>query len=151
MPATAAGMGEAAVASLKAHNAVGKVQFVAFDSFDGMDEAFDEGLCCGLATAHHADPFYAFMVLYNAMAGNRLTEEKVNLSLNYMVVTSAETCKELSEYVLNDKYDLYSSEEIMKFTKEGNPELTIEDIQEEMNQYTLENVVSRIKTREGIE
>ncbi len=151
MPGTAAGMGEAAVASLKAHNAVGKVQFAAFDSFDGMNEAFDEGLCCGLATAHHADPFYAFMVLYNAMAGNRLTEEKVNLSLNYMVVTSAETCTELSEYVLNEKYDLYSSEEIMKFTKEGNPELTVEDIQEEMNQYTLENVVSRIKTREGIE
>ena len=91
------------------------------------------------------------MVLYNAMAGNRLTEEKVDLSLNYMVVTSAETCTELSEYVLNEKYDLYSSEEIMKFTKEGNPELTVEDIQEEMNQYTLENVVSRIKTREGIE
>lgn len=147
LPGTAAGMGEAAVASVKSNGKVGDVKLAGFDSFEGMDGAFDDGILCALATAHHADPFYSFMVLYNAMAGTPLSEEQVELHLNYMVLTDAETCSELKEYILNPEYDLYSSDEILQFTKAENPDFDIDALQKEMDQYTLENVVERIKNR----
>jgi ribose transport system substrate-binding protein len=147
MAGSAGGMGEAAVTTVKSHNAVGKMKIGAFDSFGGMDAAFQEGILTVLATAHHADPFYAFIVLFNAINGHRLTEEKVNLDLNYMVLTDAETCVQLSEYVLNPKYDLYSPEEIKKFSVAENPSFTLQALKEEMDRYTLENVVTRIKSR----
>lgn len=147
MVAFAGGMGESAVAAVKSHNAVGKITMAGFDSFTNMQEAFDEGIVCAVATAHHADPFYAFLVLYNALSGHRLSAEQEKITLEYVLVTNSDECKLLNDYLLNEAVDLYTEEEIKNMTVEGNPDFTLDMLKAEMGHYNLEDIMERIETR----
>ena len=108
-----------------------------------MEEGFADGHLVGITGGHSVDALFTFMMVYNAVTGTPLAEEPQQLYNNYIFVTSAEDCENYEKYIDNPDNWVYSAEEIRSMAKVYNPDFSLEELQEIMSNYTLEDVVAR--------
>ena len=125
----------------------GEVQLASFDVWNGMAEAFESGSLACAVGGMSPDALFSFMVLYNAVIGMRMQEEPVALKQNYIYVTSAEECAIYEQYIDNPDYMVYTAEEIQQMSRAINPDFTLEDMEQIMADYTLENIIEKIDSR----
>ena len=83
------------------------------------------------------------MMLYNKVVGTPLSDEVEWLNQNYIFVTSAEECDGYEKYIDNPDYMIYTADDIRAMSKAHNPDFTIEELRQIMEEYTLENVVAK--------
>ena len=143
----ATGQGEVMINTLNSMAPDGKVKLASFDVWAGMSEAFESGSLACAVGGMSPDALFSFMVLYNAVIGQRLSEEQVALRQNYIFVTSAEDCAIYEKYIDNPDYMIYTAEEIQQMSRAINPDFTLEDMEQIMADYTLENIIEKIDSR----
>lgn len=123
----------------------GQVQLATFDVFDGMDAAFQDGtLACAVA-GMSPDALFSFMVLYNAVIGTPLTDEQVELSQNYIYITSPEDSEAYEKYIDNPDFMIYTAEDIQAMSRANNPDFDIEALRQIMADYTMENIIEKVE------
>ncbi len=132
------GLGEGAANLLSGLSDPGSVKLASFDVFDGMSEAFDEGILVCAAGGVNPDALFSFMVLYNAVDGNRLSEDVTELYQNFLLVTSSEECSLFEKYVGDTDYQIYTDEQIKNLAVRFNPDVTLEDYKALMELYSIE-------------
>ena len=137
------GMGETILNTLRSIDPEAKVPLATFDTFEGMEEGFADGHLVGITGGHSVDALFTFMMVYNAVTGTPLAEEPQQLYNNYIFVTSAEDCENYEKYIDNPDNWVYSAEDIRSMAKVYNPDFSLEELQEIMSNYTLEDVVAR--------
>ena len=141
------GQGEVMINLLNSLAPNGEVQLASFDVWNGMAEAFESGSLACAVGGMSPDALFSFMVLYNAVIGMRMQEEPVALKQNYIYVTSAEECAIYEQYIDNPDYMVYTAEEIQQMSRAINPDFTLEDMEQIMADYTLENIIEKIDSR----
>lgn len=137
------GIGEA-IGSTLATMAPEGAQYACFDTYDGMQDAFDNGYLAVVCGGQAPACVYLFSMLYNAMDGAPLTETGEELLMTYMFIRNAEESANYYEYIDNPDTPLYSADEIRAMTVRYNSEFTWEDLQGIMADYTYENMVGKI-------
>lgn len=140
---TAAGDVNAICSALEESGRGGEVKFVSIDSDVGTEEYFDKGiLTATLGNENSIDSFVATALLVNAVQGNRLNQEPVDICIPAITLTSGEDLRMDTEYVIGEA-GLYPQEYIQQhFLKSCNPDVTLESVMEEINQYSPAYIAS---------
>lgn len=113
-----AGVGEAIISTLEGSGReVGSIKVATFDTFDGNKEAFEKGWLATSCGGYTPECLVSFLSLVNRVKGNAAPESPMKLSLNPILITSAEEMDTFSAYVDNPEIQLYSDEDILNMVQ----------------------------------
>lgn len=139
------GAAEAAYNRIKAVSGAGSIKLAMLDVPTDAEEMFEDGtLICTCSTIYPLN-IYALAILYNYANGTPLGEEPVYLTQPSLLYTCVEDITEIDAYASNPDYHLWSEEDIKALTKEVNPDVTEEDYQALMDEWSTEWIRERIE------
>jgi len=130
---------------VESEDVLGKVNVVSFDHpATGIEEMFASGAFIGMASGGYVDPLFSFIILYNYLQGTPLSDEPIELFMDYVIVTSYDEAVSFAKYY-NSDFLVYTQEEIKMMTKYYNPDFTLEDLQQIVLDYSIQDVISRFE------
>jgi ABC-type sugar transport system substrate-binding protein len=134
-----------AIQAIKQYDKVGEI-FVGSidfpDKLESTETAFEEGILAGICGGHFPDPMFTSVVLYNYITGTPLADENISMKLNFIYLHSIEDVKNYYEYFEGDE-PVFNKEEVNQMLKSSNTDFTLEQLQEIMDEYSLESVMER--------
>lgn len=143
------GMADITANTLRAHQAsTGKsVGFVTFDTFEGMSQAFSDGILYGAVGGQAPLCLHAFAALYNAMDGHPLSENKVGLKFPFLVLSSSDDLAVFEKYYNNTEVQIYDESIIKSMIYRFNESVTISTLEGLSNAYSMEWIKEQIDSR----
>lgn len=141
--ASSIGAGETVMNTLKTMTEPGAIKVGTFDTFEGMEAAFESGYLVYVAGGDGIESLFDFCVLYNAVDGTPLSDGTVIFKTTQIEVKSYEDSISYSKYINNPNYQLFTKEEIQGMCKRYNEEASVELVNDYVNNFTLEWVIER--------
>lgn len=133
-----AGVGEAIISTLQGSGRPkGSVKLATFDTFDGNQQAFEDGWLATACGGYTSECLVAFVALVNRLRGNVASDKVFPLSLSPILITSAEEMDTFSKYVDNPEVQLYSDDTIRSLV---GPDVKPEDYQKVLDEWSIEFV-----------
>ena len=101
-----------AIAGIEARGLTGKIAVVSTDFLPDLDVKLQTGAMAAESGGHYADPFFAFLMVYNAIKGNypTSTEGFYDMVFPYMFVASPEDYANYAEYFTGAELPYYEDE-----------------------------------------
>ena len=101
-----------AIAGIEALGLTGKIAVVSTDFLPDLAERLTDGSMAAESGGHYADPFFAFLLVYNAIKGNyeTSTEGFYNMVFPYMFVASPDDYANYAEYFTGSELPYYADE-----------------------------------------
>ena len=112
---------------------------VSTDFLPDLDAKLESGAMAAESGGHYADPFFAFLLVYNAIKGNYETSEDgfYDMVFPYMFVDSPESYANYAAYFTGDQLP-YTADEIKALA-----ELSYDDLAAACAALSVEDVVAR--------
>ena len=120
----------------------GEILLNCYDPNDDAYDAFLDGTLSYATTGTCADSMIAFVLLYNAMTGNKMVQEDgspASINMKYLFCTSAEDFETAMNYCSADN-PAYTYEELQPFI---GPDASYADLKAYAEQFSLEDIVAR--------
>lgn len=126
---------EGALAAIKAKGLVGKIHVASTDFTTNLEQQLRDNEISAMSGGHFADPFFSFIMVYNAIRGhyNRPADDYLEVIFPMMFVASADDYRAFNEYFIESLP--YTAEEIVEIAngdfellKETAAKLSIEDV-----------------------
>ncbi len=101
-----------AIAGIEARGLTGKIAVVSTDFLPDLDVKLQTGAMAAESGGHYADPFFAFLLVYNAIKGNyeTSTEGFYDMVFPYMFVASPEDYADYAQYFTGAELPYYEDE-----------------------------------------
>ena len=101
-----------AIAGIEAKGLTGKIAVVSTDFLPDLDVKLQTGAMAAESGGHYADPFFAFLMVYNAIKGNYevKTDGFYDMVFPYMYVDSPESYANYAEYFTGEELPYYADE-----------------------------------------
>lgn len=132
------GVGDAIMSALNGSGKEpGSIKVAAFDTFDGNQEAFEQGWLSVSCGGYTTECLVAFLALVNRVQGNVIQDGVFEMTLSPLLITSAEDMEIFSQYVDNPDVQLYSDELIQSLV---GPDVTVEDYQAVLDDWSIDFV-----------
>jgi len=143
------GIADITANTLRAHKAsTGKtVGFMTFDTFDGMSQAFADGILYGSVGGQAPLCLHALSAIYNAMDGHPLSEGKVGLKFPFLVLSSSEDLTVFEKYYNNTEVQIYSEELVKSMMYRFNANVTLETLTGLSEAYNMTWIKNEIDSR----
>lgn len=120
----------------------GKILFTTTDFYDGQTEQLQSGTLSAISGGHWCDPFFAFMLAYNTVAGAFNDEQlPIELPLDMIYLTSYEDALEFSKWF--EESLPYNADEIKAMSFIHNPDFKLENFIETAKALSLQDVMER--------
>lgn len=145
MSSASGGGGETVINTLGSLTQPGKIKVASFDTFEGMEQAFENNWLTALAGGIEIQSLFDFILLYNAVDGTPLSDTYTVLLQKFIYITSAEDCANYAKYISNPDYMIYDADTIRSMAKRYNPDASLDTIHALMDAYSLESVVAAAK------
>ena len=128
-----------AIAAIEGLGLTGKIDVVSTDFLPDLDAKLASGAMAAESGGHYADPFFAFMLVYNTIRGNyeTSTEGFVDMVFPYMFVDSVEAYANYAEYFTGEEMPYYADEIIAM------ADYTVEELAAACAALSVEDVVTR--------
>lgn len=128
-----------AIAGIEAKGLTGKIAVVSTDFLPDLDAKLESGAMAAESGGHYADPFFAFLMVYNAIKGNYPTSEDgfYDMTFPYMFVASSEDYANYAAYFTGDQLP-YDADEIKALA-----DLSYDDLAAACAKLSVEDVVAR--------
>ncbi|MCF0228116.1 MAG: sugar ABC transporter substrate-binding protein [Parasporobacterium sp.] len=120
----------------------GEVMLNCYDPNDDALYAFEDGTLSYATTGTCADSMIAFVLLYNAMTGNKMVQEDgsaASINMRYLFCQSAEDFQAAMDYCSAD-HPAYTLEELTPFI---GPDASFADLKAFAEKFSLEDVQAR--------
>lgn len=132
------GVGEAIMSALNGSGKEpGSIKVAAFDTFDGNQEAFDQGWLSVSCGGYTTECLISFLALVNRVQGNVIQDGVFEMTLSPLLITNSEEMQIFSQYVDNPDVQLYSDELIQSLV---GPDVTVEDYQAVLDDWSIDFV-----------
>lgn len=132
------GVGDAIMSALNGSGKEpGSIKVAAFDTFEGNQEAFDQGWLSVSCGGYTTECLISFLALVNRVQGNVIQEGVFEMTLAPLLITSAEDMEIFSQYVDNPDVQLYSDDLIKSLV---GPDVTVEDYQAVLDNWSIDFV-----------
>ena len=143
------GMADITANTLRAHkNSTGKtVGFVTFDTFEGMSQAFSDGILYGAVGGQAPLCLHALSALYNAMDGHPLTTGKLGLKFPFLVLSNSEDLDVFEKYYNNTEVQIYDEAIIKSMMYRFNNAVTLDTLTDLSTSYSMEWIKEQIDSR----
>ena len=128
-----------AIAGIEAKGLTGKIAVVSTDFLPDLDKKLEEGAMAAESGGHYADPFFAFLLVYNAIKGKYATSEDgfYDMVFPYMFVDSPESYAAYAQYFTGTELP-YNADEIKALA-----ELSYDDLAAACAKLSVDDVVAR--------
>ena len=128
-----------AIAGIEALGLTGKIAVVSTDFLPDLDVKLETGAMAVESGGHYADPFFAFLMVYNAIKGNYevSTDGFYDMVFPYMFVASPEDYANYAQYFTGEELPYYG-DEIAALA-----ELSYDDLAAACAALSVEDVVAR--------
>jgi len=128
-----------ALAGIEGKGLTGKIAVVSTDFLADLDAQLASGGMAAESGGHYADPFFAFLLVYNAIKGNYpvSTEGFYDMTFPYMFVASSEDYTAYAQYFTGDQLP-YTADEIKELAG-----LSYDDLAARCAQLSVADVVTR--------
>ena len=128
-----------AIAGIEALGLTGKIAVVSTDFLPDLDVKLETGATAAESGGHYADPFFAFLMVYNAIKGNYevSTDGFYDMVFPYMFVASSEDYANYAQYFTGEELPYYG-DEIAALA-----ELSYDDLAAACAALSVEDVVAR--------
>ena len=128
-----------AIAGIEGLGLTGKIAVVSTDFLADLDAQLECGGMAAESGGHYADPFFAFLMVYNAIKGEYATSEEgfYDMVFPYMFVASPEDYAAYAEYFTGSELPYYT-EEIQELAG-----LSFEDLSARCAELSVADVVAR--------
>ena len=128
-----------AIAGIEAKGLTGKIAVVSTDFLPDLDKRLEDGSMAAESGGHYADPFFAFLLVYNAIKGNYETSEDgfYNMVFPYMFVDSPESYAAYAQYFTGTELPYYA-DEIKELA-----EMSYDDLAAKCAELSVDDVVAR--------
>jgi len=128
-----------AIAGIEGKGLTGKIAVVSTDFLPDLDVKLQTGAMAAESGGHYADPFFAFLMVYNAIKGNYevKTDGYYDMVFPYMFVDSPEAYANYAEYFTGEELPYYD-DEIVKLAG-----LSYDDLAAACASLSVEDVVAR--------
>lgn len=139
------GMAEGIFKGLENMGRLGTVPIGMLDQSATMADDLEAGYAVIGHIGQYVDPGFSFAILLNAVAGTPLSEDKIELKDQYIVLRSAEDAANYAAIVENfaeHKY-AFTGDEFKQFIKVFNPDATLDTIQAAATAYSVDDVLAR--------
>lgn len=138
----AGGGGDTLIGGLAAIDGLGltgTIQVASTDFLPDLDEQLAKGAMSVESGGHYADPFFAFMMVYNTVKGKYETSEDgfYEMIFPYMYVASSEDYAKYAEYFTGDALP-YTADEIKAMA-----DYSFDELNETCESLSVEDVVTR--------
>lgn len=140
-----AGSGTYASSAIAAFKEAGKEKYFvgAFDYYDQMGQDLASGDLTIINGGHMVTGTFSALMAINAYFGTPLSSEKYQIVIPYLVLKSKEDYDLYKQFASEGA--AYTSEELQQFLVTYNPEMTMENFQEQVAKWSVDD----IKTRKG--
>jgi ABC-type sugar transport system substrate-binding protein len=141
-----AGAGSQSPSLAAAMREAGKNKFYigAFDYFDQMGDELKDGALTIINGGHMVTGTFSALMAINAYFDTPLSEDKYMVTIPYLTLSSYEDYEAYIQYASQGA--AYTSEELQKYLKVYNPDLTLESFQEGVSKWSIAD----IKERKGV-
>ena len=129
------------VSAMEANGVEDKISLSCIDFHEFQTDYLKSGILDGIIGGHVVGPFYSLILIANIMNGTPLTEDKVIVEDKFIELSSHEDALIWDEY--GNTGNIYSSDEIEQMMVVNNPDYTIDDFMKMIEDYSLEDIVSR--------
>ncbi len=140
------GGGENTLGAISSIRNAGRTEDTLFATTDFVPDQLEmlkKGEIDAISGGHWVDPFFQFMLLYNAASGHPLTDEPIaEVIVNYLFITSEEMQMQYDEWIGGDSLP-YNDEEIRNLAVKYNPDMDFETLLKWADAYSIEDVMSR--------
>ena len=139
-----AGSGSQTTAIASAFEEAGKSDYVigAFDYFDSMGEMLQDGSLKVINGGHMVTGTFSAVMGINALFGTPLSEEKYEIVIPYLTLTSYEDYEAYIQYASEGA--AYTSEELQQNCfPVFNPDVTLESFQEFVSNWSVDDIIAR--------
>ena len=128
-----------AIAGIEALGLTGKIAVVSTDFLPDLDVKLQTGAMAAESGGHYADPFFAFLMVYNAIKGNYpvATDGFYDMVFPYMYVASPEDYANYAKYFTGSELPYYN-DEIVSLAG-----LSYDDLAKACATLSVEDVVAR--------
>jgi ABC-type sugar transport system substrate-binding protein len=136
--ATGAGVHEAVAKAIEDAGRVDNVKMATIDFPDSMSELFEKGVlvtCSGLPSWGY-DPYMSFVLLANTCMGTPVSDDKVTLTCSMFDINDKETADKWLNKFGDASTLYYTVDEMKELIKAKNPELTAENLQLKMVEFS---------------
>ena len=139
------GVGTTVINTLSGLGEKGFFKVAGFDTYSGMKQDFEDGWLVGMAGGCGPDGLFSFICLYNAVDGTPLSDDTIWLIQKMVTVTNAEDCDVYEAYVDNADHLLYDDDTLKSLVGKYNPDVSLEDVEALMDQYSIEWIKSTVE------
>ncbi|MFR8317677.1 MAG: sugar ABC transporter substrate-binding protein [Catenibacillus sp.] len=141
---TATGDVNAIATAIENAGKAGEVKYITVDTEDGSEAFFETGtITATLSDLLVMDSVLASSLLVNAILETPVAQETPEIVLKYSLVENSEQLEQFYEYIACDT-PIYTDEEIKSLLlKTTNPNLTLEDLQEMADNFSVSEVAER--------
>jgi ABC-type sugar transport system substrate-binding protein len=138
-----AGSGTNSVSIAQAFKDAGKDKFYigAFDYFDQMGDMLQNGELTIVDGGHMVTGTFSALMTINSYFGTPLSDGKVTLTIPYLSLKSYDDYLAYKQYASEGA--AYTSEELQQFLKVYNPDLTLEEFQQKVSQWSIDDIKAR--------
>ena len=128
-----------AMAAIENLGLTGEIQVASTDFLPNLDELLESGAMSVESGGHYADPFFAFLMVYNAITGKypTSTDGFYEMIFPYMFVASPEDYAAYGEYFTGDELPYYP-DEILALA-----DMSYEDLAQACADLSVQDVVDR--------
>ena len=128
-----------AIAGIEGLGLTGKIAVASTDFLPDLDVKLETGAMAAESGGHYADPFFAFLLVYNAIKGNYPTSEDgyYEMIFPYMFVDSPESYAAYAQYFTGTELP-YTADEIKALA-----ELSYDDLAAACAALSVDDVVAR--------
>lgn len=128
-----------AIAGIEAMGLTGKIAVASTDFLPDLDVKLETGAMAVESGGHYADPFYAFLMVYNAIKGNYEvpTDGFYDMVFPYMFVDSPESYANYAAYFTGTELPYYADE------IKALAELSYDDLAASCAALSVDDVVAR--------
>lgn len=129
---------EGALAAVKAKNLTGKIHVASTDFTTNLEQQLANNEISAMSGGHFADPFFSFIMVYNAIKGNynRTPEEYLEVIFPMMFVASAGDYRAFNEFFIESLP--FNQDEIVKIANGS-----FENLQKTAENLSIEDVKQR--------
>lgn len=129
---------QGAIAAVERAGKTDSIDIVSTDFLPDLGERLENGSMAGESGGHYCDPFFSFMMVYNAIKGNYTDIEGnfVDMDFPYLYVSSAEDYKDYEKYFVDQLP--YTDDELVEMSK-----LSIDDLAKKASELSIEDAAAR--------
>lgn len=130
---------------IKSAGREGQIKIAFCDLSENCQEGLDSGEVACAIGGQYVDIVFPFIFMYNTLEGTPLSEEKVEVPVNFITCKSGEEFSNYMTYLHNDGVYAWTTDELRQVIKKYNKDASAEDLVKMGASYSIDDTMSRHK------